>query len=122
VTLPSLDHENAIAGDLRCAPLHARATGRVMSLPPTRGVTRHATIGGVADAALTACTHRVVARCWPSSACPLVFLPASSPDLTLIEQAFSMLKTLVRRPAARTREARRDGTQRRLFTCHEDVP
>jgi transposase len=37
--------------------------------------------------------------------CHLVFLPAYSPDLTPIEQAFSKLKAILRRLAARTREA-----------------
>jgi transposase len=37
--------------------------------------------------------------------CQLMFLPAYSPDLTPIEQAFSKLKALLRRLAARTREA-----------------
>ena len=36
--------------------------------------------------------------------CQLVFLPAYSPDLTPIEQAFSKLKAILRRLAARTRE------------------
>ena len=37
--------------------------------------------------------------------CQLVFLPAYSPDLTPIERAFSKLKAILRRLAARTREA-----------------
>ncbi len=37
--------------------------------------------------------------------CRLVYLPAYSPDLTPIEQAFSKIKTLLRRVEARTREA-----------------
>ena len=37
--------------------------------------------------------------------CELVFLPSYSPDLNPIEQAFSKLKTLVKRLVARTREA-----------------
>jgi transposase len=40
-----------------------------------------------------------------ASGCQLVFLPAYSPDLTPIEQAFSKLKAILRRLAARTREA-----------------
>ena len=36
--------------------------------------------------------------------CELWFLPAYSPDLSPIEEAFSKLKTLVRRAEARTRE------------------
>jgi transposase len=37
--------------------------------------------------------------------CELWFLPAYSPDLSPIEEAFSKLKQLLRRAAARTREA-----------------
>ena len=37
--------------------------------------------------------------------CRLLFLPASSPDLCPIEEAFSKLKTLLQRVGARTREA-----------------
>ena len=37
--------------------------------------------------------------------CTLLFLPAYSPDLNPIEQAFSKLKTLLRRAQARTQEA-----------------
>jgi transposase len=37
--------------------------------------------------------------------CRLLFLPAYSPDLTPIEQAFSKLKTALRRAGARSREA-----------------
>jgi transposase len=37
--------------------------------------------------------------------CRLLFLPAYSPDFSPIEEAFSKLKTLLRREGARTREA-----------------
>ena len=37
--------------------------------------------------------------------CALWFLPAYSPDLNPIEQAFSKVKALLRKTAARTREA-----------------
>ena len=37
--------------------------------------------------------------------CRLLFLPAYSPDFSPIEEAFSMLKTFLRRVGARTREA-----------------
>lgn len=37
--------------------------------------------------------------------CRLLFLPAYSPDLSPIEEAFSKLKTLLRRAGARSREA-----------------
>src|SRR5258706_9611820 len=36
--------------------------------------------------------------------CRLLFLPAYSPDLSPIEEAFSKLKTVLRRVGARTRE------------------
>ena len=37
--------------------------------------------------------------------CQLVYLPAYSPDLNPIEEAFSKIKGLVRKAEARTREA-----------------
>ena len=37
--------------------------------------------------------------------CQLLFLPAYSPDFSPIEEAFSKLKTILRRAGARTREA-----------------
>jgi len=37
--------------------------------------------------------------------CRLVYLPAYSPDFTPIEQAFSKIKTFLRRAEARTRDA-----------------
>jgi len=37
--------------------------------------------------------------------CRLLFLPAYSPDLSPIEEAFSKLKTVLRRAGVRTREA-----------------
>ncbi len=37
--------------------------------------------------------------------CLVLFLPAYSPDFPPIEEAFSKLKTWLRRPGARTREA-----------------
>ena len=37
--------------------------------------------------------------------CELLFLPAYSPDFSPIEEAFSKVKALLRRAAARTREA-----------------
>jgi transposase len=40
-----------------------------------------------------------------AAGCALVFLPAYSPDLSPIEEAFSTLKALVRAIAARTRTA-----------------
>jgi transposase len=40
-----------------------------------------------------------------AAGCRLVYLPAYSPDFTPIEQAFSKIKTYLRRAQARTREA-----------------
>ena len=40
-----------------------------------------------------------------AAGCQLVFLPAYSPDLSPVEEAFSKLKTLIRKAAARTRAA-----------------
>ena len=40
-----------------------------------------------------------------AAGCQLVFLPAYSPDLSPIEEAFSKIKTLVKAAAARTRQA-----------------
>jgi transposase len=40
-----------------------------------------------------------------AAGCRLLFLPAYSPDLSPIEEAFSKLKTLIRTAAARTRQA-----------------
>jgi transposase len=37
--------------------------------------------------------------------CTLVYLPPYSPDLNIIEEAFAKIKGLLRRAAARTREA-----------------
>lgn len=37
--------------------------------------------------------------------CDLVFLPSYSPDMNPIEEAFSKIKSIVRKAAARTREA-----------------
>jgi transposase len=48
----------------------------------------------------TAVRERIEAR-----ACQLVFLPSYSPDFNPIEEAFSKLKTSLRRAKARTREA-----------------
>jgi transposase len=44
----------------------------------------------------------------------LVYLPAYSPDLSPIEEAFSKIKTILRQVSARTREALLDGIARAL--------
>ena len=46
-----------------------------------------------------------VGRLVEARGCELLFLPAYSPDFSPIEEAFSKLKALLRRAAARTREA-----------------
>jgi transposase len=48
--------------------------------------------------------------------CQLLFLPSYSPDLTPIEEAFSKLKTALRRAGARTREALEEAIGRALLT------
>jgi transposase len=52
-------------------------------------------------------THqgRRVRQAIEAKGCHLLFLPSYSPDLSPIEQAFSKLKTCLRRVGARTREA-----------------
>ncbi len=53
--------------------------------------------------------------------CTLQYLPAYSPDLSPIEEAFSKLKTLLRRAEARTREALHDAIAAVLdqITAHD---
>ncbi len=46
-----------------------------------------------------------VRRLVEARGCELLFLPAYSPDFSPIEEAFSKVKALLRRAAARTREA-----------------
>jgi transposase len=48
--------------------------------------------------------------------CRLLFLPAYSPDFSPIEEAFSKLKTLLRRQGARTREALQEAIAQALLT------
>src|SRR5260370_32936397 len=48
--------------------------------------------------------------------CQLLFLPAYSPDLSPIEEAFSKLKTYLRRVGARTHEALFDAIAQALLT------
>ncbi len=56
--------------------------------------------------------QRRIAAC----GCQLLWLPPYSPDLTPIEQAFSKLKTALRRAEARTREALDDAITAALAT------
>ena len=53
--------------------------------------------------------------------CQLLFLPSYSPDLSPIEEAFSKLKTALRRAGARTREALQEAICRALetITAHD---
>ena len=46
-----------------------------------------------------------VLRAIEATGCQVLFLPACSPDLTPVEEAFSKLKAFLRRVEARTREA-----------------
>lgn len=48
--------------------------------------------------------------------CQLLFLPGYSPDLSPIEEAFSKLKTTLRRAGARTREALQEAIGQALLT------
>ena len=48
--------------------------------------------------------------------CQLLFLPGYSPDLSPIEEAFSKLKTVLRRAGARTREALEEAISQTLIT------
>jgi transposase len=48
--------------------------------------------------------------------CQLLFLPGYSPDLTPIEEAFSKLKTALRRAGARTRESLQEAIGQALLT------
>jgi len=48
--------------------------------------------------------------------CQLLFLPGYSPDLSPIEEAFSKLKTALRRIGARTREALEEAIGQALLT------
>ena len=48
--------------------------------------------------------------------CRLLFLPAYSPDFSPIEEAFSKVKTLLRRQGARTREALQEAIAQALLT------
>jgi transposase len=48
--------------------------------------------------------------------CQLLFLPSYSPDLSPIEEAFSKLKTALRRAGARTREALEEAIAQALLT------
>jgi len=51
--------------------------------------------------------------------CQLLFLPAYSPDLSPIEEAFSKIKAILRRIGARTREALQEALEQALLTITE---
>ncbi len=48
--------------------------------------------------------------------CQVLFLPAYSPDLSPIEEAFSKIKAILRRIGARTREALQEALEQALLT------
>jgi transposase len=52
--------------------------------------------------------------------CSLVFLPSYSPDFNSIEEAFSKVKTLLRKAKARTFEALVEATGRALWAVSEE--
>ena len=54
---------------------------------------------------LSAHKHKRVRAAIAARGCELWYLPAYSPDLSPIEEAFAKLKNVLRRAAARTREA-----------------
>jgi transposase len=54
---------------------------------------------------LSAHTSERIQHLLEARGCTVQYLPAYSPDLSPIEEAFSKLKTLLRRAEARTREA-----------------
>ena len=53
--------------------------------------------------------------------CQVLFLPAYSPDLSPIEEAFSKIKTILRRIGARTREALQEALEYALTTVSASV-
>ena len=63
-----------------------------------------------------------VERLVEGAGCELLFLPAYSPDLNPIEEAFSKVKGALRKAGARTREALVEATGRALYTITpEDI-
>ncbi len=63
---------------------------------------------------LSAHKHARIRRVIEARSCTVQYLPAYSPDLSPIEEAFSKLKALLRRAEARTREALHDAIARVL--------
>lgn len=61
-------------------------------------------------------TSKRVRQAIEAKGCRLLFLPAYSPDLSPIEEAFSKLKTYLRRVGARTREALQEAIVQGLAT------
>ena len=51
-----------------------------------------------------------------ANGCQVLFLPGYAPDFSLIEEAFSNLKTMLRRAGARTREALEEAIGQALLT------
>src|SRR5260221_13055392 len=58
---------------------------------------------------------RRVRQAIEAKGCHLLFLPAYSPDFSPIEEAFSKLKTFLRRQGARTREALQEAIAQALL-------
>jgi transposase len=61
-------------------------------------------------------TSKRVRQAVEARGCRLLFLPSYSPDLSPIEEAFSKLKTYLRRVGARTREALQEAIVQGLAT------
>jgi transposase len=57
---------------------------------------------------------KAVRQAIEAKGCQLVFLPAYSPDFSPIEEAFSKLKTFLRRVESRTREALQEAIEQGL--------
>ena len=72
----------------------------------------------IAGTLLAGCAHKVagVREAVTAAGAHLLFLPPYSPDLNPIEQLFSKLKALLRKAAARTRDALWD-TIGQLLDC-----
>jgi hypothetical protein len=56
-------------------------------------------------------TGQQVRQLIEAQGCPLWFLPASSADCSPLEEAFSMIKAVLRRIGARSRETRQEALE-----------
>jgi transposase len=65
-------------------------------------------------------TGKKVRQALEARGCHLLFLPAYSPDMSPIEEAFSKLKAYLRRVGARTREVLEEAICQALLTITAD--